>query len=183
MPSPSGFHGDFLYHSIGTPIAQWVTSNAFQALLLRFAALPMNPMSRAAFLSKTHGKPMKNNHLALITGGLLLALTANVSFAGGRYTNPPDGLVETYDLCTKALEAAKKGDKDATLESTKQARKISITSYKEISTMPMEIASSSTKKALAALDAGDVAGAIPHLEHCTGKLADEIDYYKKEGKL
>jgi hypothetical protein len=126
---------------------------------------------------------MKYNHLALITGGLLLALTANVSQAGGRYTNPPVGLVETFDLCTKALEAAKKGDKDVTLENAKQARKISITSYKEISTMPMEIASSSTKKALASLDAGDVAGAIPHLEHCTTKLADEIDYYKKEGKL
>ncbi len=126
---------------------------------------------------------MKTNTFALITGGLLFALTANVSQAGGRYTNPPAGLVESFDLCTKGLEAAKAGNKDVALENAKKARKISLDSYKEISTMPMEIASSSMKKALASLDAGDVAGSIPAFEHCTTKLADEIDYYKKEGKL
>ena len=126
---------------------------------------------------------MKTNTFAVITGGLLLALAAGASHAGGRYTNPPDGLVETFDLCTKGLEAAKKGDKDAALQNAKQARKISLNSYKEISTMPMEIASSSMKKALAALDSGDVAASVPEFEHCVTKLTDEIDYYKKEGKL
>lgn len=120
---------------------------------------------------------------ALVVGTIALSLASATSFAGGRYTNPPVGLVETYDLCTKGLEAAKKGDKDAALESTKGARKISIESYKEISTMPMEIAASSTKKALAAISSGNVAGAVPELEHCVEKLKSEIEYYKGEGKL
>ena len=120
---------------------------------------------------------------ALVVSTLALTLASGTGFAGGRYANPPAGMVETYDLCVKGLEAAQKGDKDAALENTKKARKISIESYKEISTMPMEIAAMSTKKALAAIDSWNVAGAVPELEHCVGKLKSEIDYYKSEGKL
>jgi hypothetical protein len=119
----------------------------------------------------------------LVASTILLTLTSGTVFAGGRYANPPVGLVESYDLCTKGLEAAQKGDKDAALENTKKARKISIESYKEISTMPMEIAAMSTKKALAAIDSGNLSGAVPELEHCVAKLKSEIDYYKSEGKL
>lgn len=113
----------------------------------------------------------------------VLAGVATVSLAGGRYTNPPAGLKETFDFCTKGLEAAKASNKDVALENAKQARKISLDSYKEISTMPMEIASSSMKKALAAIKEDKLADAIPEFEHCTAKLQDEIDYYKKEGKM
>jgi hypothetical protein len=119
----------------------------------------------------------------MVIGTITLAIASGTGFAGGRYANPPAGMVETYDLCVKGLDAAQKGDKDAALESTKKARKISIESYKEISTMPMEIAAMSTKKALAAIDSDNVAGAVPELEHCVAKLKSEIDYYKSEGKL
>lgn len=120
---------------------------------------------------------------ALVVSTIALTLASGISFAGGRYANPPVGMVETYDLCVKGLEAAKKGDKDAALENTKKARKISIESYKEVSTMPMEVAAMSTKKALAAIDSDNLAGAVPELEHCVGKLTTEIEYYKGEGKL
>ncbi len=120
---------------------------------------------------------------ALVVSTFALTLASGISFAGGRLANPPVGMVETYDLCVKGLEAAKKGDKDAALENTKKARKISIESYKESSTMPMEIAAMSTKKALAAIDSDNLAGAVPELEHCVGKLTTEIEYYKGEGKL
>jgi hypothetical protein len=103
--------------------------------------------------------------------------------AGGRYANPPAGMVESHQLCIKGLEAAQKGDTAAALESAKTARKISIASYKELSTMPMEIASSTTKKAIIALEAGNTAEAITELQHCKDKLDSEIEYYKKEGKL
>ena len=91
--------------------------------------------------------------------------------------------METYECCSKGLEAAQKGDKDTALENAKQGRKVSLASYKEISTMPMEIASGSMKKAIAALEAGNVADSVKEFEHCKGKLTEEIDYYKKEGKL
>lgn len=120
---------------------------------------------------------------SMVLGAVSLALASGSVFAGGRYANPPVGMVETYDLCTKGLEAAQKGDKDAALESAKKARKISLDSYKEISTMPMEIAAMSMKKALAAIDSGNLAGSVPEFEHCVGKLKTEIDYYKGEGKL
>ena len=126
---------------------------------------------------------MNSRSITLISAGIFMALMADASMAGGRYTNPPAGLVETYNFCKAGFEAAQKGDKATALENTKQARKISIASYKEISTMPMEIASSSTKKALASLEADKIAESVPDLEHCVRKLTDEIDYYKKEGKL
>ncbi|SMF97440.1 hypothetical protein SAMN02949497_0469 [Methylomagnum ishizawai] len=114
---------------------------------------------------------------------LLLGSIASVGFAGGRYANPPVGLVEVQQSCTKALEAAQKGDTAAALESAKAARKTAVASYKEISTMPMEVGSSTTKKAIAALEANNTAEAITELQHCKEKLDSEVDYYKKEGKL
>ncbi len=44
-----------------------------------------------------------------------LSLAANSSFAGGRYANPPAGLLEVTDSCTKGLDAAQKGDNAAAL--------------------------------------------------------------------
>jgi hypothetical protein len=120
---------------------------------------------------------------SMVLGTVALALASGAGLAGGRYANPPVGLVDTFDLCTKGLDAAQKGDKDAALDNAKKARKISLDSYKEISTMPMEIAAMSMKKALAAIDSGNVAGSIPEFEHCVGKLKTEIDFYKGEGKL
>lgn len=122
-------------------------------------------------------------HLSRIFAIAILGTISTLSFAGGRYANPPVGMVESFQLCVKALDAAKAGDSATALESAKQARKISLASYKELSTMPMEIASSTSKKAINALEAGDVAGAITEMEHCKEKLTTEIDYYKSEGKL
>jgi len=114
---------------------------------------------------------------------LLLSSIASVGFAGGRYANPPVGLVEVQQGCTKALEAAQKGDTAAAMDLTKATRKTAVASYKEISTMPMEIGSSTTKKALNAFDANNAAEAITELERCKQKLDEEVAYYKKEGKL
>lgn len=125
---------------------------------------------------------MKNIHFRVLCV-LALGLAVNVSYAGGRYANPPKGLLETGEACTKGLEALEKGDNAAALEFTKTARKISLESYKELSTMPMEIGSSASKKALAALDAGNAAEAKEHLAHCKQKITDEIEYYTKEGKI
>lgn len=126
---------------------------------------------------------MKAHTLARISGFVVLNLMVGASFAGGRYANPPVGLVESQQACTKALEAAQKGDAATALEQTKIGRKISIASYKEISTMPMEIASSTTKKAIPLLEAGNLPEAIAELQHCKEKMDSEVDYYKKEGKL
>jgi hypothetical protein len=112
-----------------------------------------------------------------------LSLMAGASFAGGRYANPPVGLLEVTDACTKGLEAAKKGDTAAALEQAKTGRKIALASYKELSTMPMEVGSADMKKAIAVLEAGNVAESVPLFEHCKAKMNDEIAYYKKEGKL
>jgi len=112
-----------------------------------------------------------------------LSLVTGISFAGGRYANPPAGLVEVQQACAAGLEAANKGDAAAALENAKTGRKIALASYKELSTMPMEIGSSDMKKALAALDAGNLKDSIPLFEHCKSKLDEEVAYYKKEGKL
>jgi hypothetical protein len=125
---------------------------------------------------------MKNIHFRVLCV-LALGLAVNVSYAGGRYANPPKGLVETTEACTKGLEAAEKGDTAAALEFAKAGRKVSLESYKELSTMPMEIGSMTTKKAIAALEAGNLAEAKENLAHCKKKLVDEIDYYTKEGKM
>lgn len=118
-----------------------------------------------------------------VTGVLFLTLMANSSFAGGRYADPPVGMVETLQACVAGLEAAQKGDMAAALEQAKKGRKIALDSYKEKSTMPMEIGSSTMKKAIAALEANNTAEAISNFEHCKIKLSEEVDYYKKEGKL
>jgi hypothetical protein len=113
----------------------------------------------------------------------IFALIANVSFAGGRYADPPMNLGEVYKATQTALEAAKAGNKDAALESANQGRKLAVTSFKEKSTMPMQIASSYLKEAVALLEAGNMGEAIPKLEHVITKCGEEIDYYKKEGKM
>ncbi|MFM8331489.1 MAG: hypothetical protein ACKN9T_07355 [Candidatus Methylumidiphilus sp.] len=125
---------------------------------------------------------MKNIHFRVLCV-LALSFFVNVSFAGGRYANPPKGLLETTEACTKGLEAAEKGDTAAALEQAKTGRKIALESYKELSTMPMEIGSSTMKKAIAALEAGNVAEAKENFAHCKKKMEDEIAYYKNEGKL
>ncbi len=112
-----------------------------------------------------------------------LSIAANSSFAGGRYANPPAGLLEVTESCTKGLEAAQKGDNTTALEHAKNGRKVALASYKELSTMPMEIGSSSMKKAIAAIEGGKLADSIPEFEHCKKKMEEEIAYYKKEGKL
>lgn len=126
---------------------------------------------------------MKAVNAARAFGFVAMTVLASGAFAGGRYANPPAGLVESHTLCAQGLDAAHKGDSAAALESAKSARKISLASYKELSTMPMEIASSSMKKCITALEAGNVPEAISHFEHCKTKLDEEIAYYKKEGKL
>ncbi len=112
-----------------------------------------------------------------------LFFAVNSSFAGGRYANPPVGLLEVTDSCTKGLEAALKGDSAAALENAKSGRKVALASYKELSTMPMEIGSSTMKKAIAAIEGGKLNEAIAEFEHCKKKMEEEIAYYKKEGKL
>jgi hypothetical protein len=125
---------------------------------------------------------MKATSLKLIWVLLLTALV-NVSFAGGRYADPPMNLMEVYKFAQQALEAAKAGNKDGALEASIQGRKLAVASFKEKSTMPMQVAAGSLKEAITALDAGKVDGAVPPLEHAIGKMNEEIDYYKKEGKL
>lgn len=114
---------------------------------------------------------------------IALSFAVNVAFAGGRYANPPKGLLETTEACTKGLEALEKNDTAAALEFAKTGRKISLESYKELSTMPMEIGSSTMKKAIAALEANNAAEAKENFEHCKQKMQDEIAYYTKEGKI
>ncbi|WP_348759255.1 hypothetical protein [Candidatus Methylocalor cossyra] len=92
-------------------------------------------------------------------------------------------LVEVQKLSQQALEAAKQGNKDAALESAKQGRKLAVQSYKEKSTMPMQVASSSLKGAIGSLESGNLPDAMTQLEHALNKLNEEVDYYKKEGKL
>lgn len=114
---------------------------------------------------------------------MIFALVANVSFAGGRYADPPMNLAEVHKAAQTALEAAKAGNKDAAVEAANQGRKLAVASFKEKSTMPMQVASSYMKEALALLEAGNLNEAVPKLEHVIEKCGEEIDYYKKEGKM
>ena len=61
------------------------------------------------------------------------------SVHGGRFRNPPENLLEVHQACSKGLEAAQKGDAAGALENAKVGRKLALASYKEISTMPMEL--------------------------------------------
>jgi DNA-binding FadR family transcriptional regulator len=110
-------------------------------------------------------------------------LVANTVFAGGRYEDPPLNLVEVHKFSQQALEAIKQGDKDTALSAAKQGRKLAVESYKEKSTMPMQVSSGSLKEAIAALEANNMADASGKVEHALQKLGEEIDYYKKEGKI
>jgi len=53
-----------------------------------------------------------------------LSFITSVTFAGGRYTNPPVGMLDVADACTKGLEAVQKKDMAAALEQAKRGRKI-----------------------------------------------------------
>ena len=114
---------------------------------------------------------------------LVLGIITNVSIAGGRYADPPMNMAEVFKASQQALEAAKAGNKDSALESAKLGRKLSVESYKEKSTMPMQVASSNLKEAIALLEAGNTTEAIPKIQHVIEKFNEEIDYYKKEGKM
>ena len=125
---------------------------------------------------------MKNTSFRVLCA-IVLSFIVSLGYAGGRYTNPPAGLLDVSNACNKGLEAAQKKDTAAALEQAKIARKIAHESQKELSTMPMEISSSTTKKAIVALEAGNLDEAVANLTHCKQKMDDEIAYYKSEGKI
>lgn len=110
-------------------------------------------------------------------------LYAGLGMAGGRYEDPPMNLVEVFQASEKALDAAKQGNKDVALENTKVGRKLAIESFKEKSTMPMQVASGSLKGALLSIEDGKLDEAIPQIEHALAKLNEEITYYKGTGKI
>ncbi|QFY43095.1 hypothetical protein F6R98_11075 [Candidatus Methylospira mobilis] len=128
---------------------------------------------------------MRKTNLLRALSILFFLSISNISFAGGRYEDPPDGLVEVYGLSQQILQALDAGDNAKALEIVKQARKIALDSYKEKSSMPMQIASSGMKEARNALEANpaDVAKAKQEVQHAYEKLSSEIEYYKKEGKI
>lgn len=125
---------------------------------------------------------MRNHSIRLLCV-LALSFVTSMGLAGGRYANPPKNIIEVADACGKGLEAAQKNDATAALEQAKVGRKLALESYKELSTMPMEIGSSTMKQAIAALEAGKLNDATPLFEHCKKKLEEEIVYYQNEGKI
>lgn len=126
---------------------------------------------------------MRDHSMARVFGILVINLIAGTAFAGGRYANPPANLLEVQAACTKGLDAAQKGDTAAALEQAKIGRKLALASYKEISTMPMEVGSSTMKKAIALLEAGNCPESVAEFQHCKTKMDEEYAYYKKEGKF
>ncbi|CAI8735063.1 hypothetical protein [Methylocaldum szegediense] len=115
---------------------------------------------------------------------LILSLSSGVSFAGGRYADPPPNLLEVQKATQSALDAAKQGNKDAALDSAKLARKLAVASYKEKSTMPMQNSSSRLKAVIAELEnGGQTTAAVNSLEEVVKLINEEVEYYKKEGKL
>lgn len=126
---------------------------------------------------------MNNYGLRRILFASFLGLASGLSFAGGRYADPPPNLVEVLTTSKAALDAAKQSNKDLCLENAKKARKLAVDSYKEKSTMPMQLSSSRLKAAIGSLEAGQMAEAIPPLEEVVKEVGEEVEYYKKEGKL
>lgn len=127
---------------------------------------------------------MRGKSTVRLLGVLLLNLMVGATaFAGGRYEDPPMNLVEVQKFSQQTLEALKAGNQAAALESAKQGRKLAIESYKEKSTMPMQVASGSLKSAIGALEANNLPEATTQIEHALSKLNEEVDYYKKEGKI
>lgn len=114
---------------------------------------------------------------------LILGMAASMAIAGGRYADPPRNLVEVSKLTTQALEALNQGNKDNALTAAKEARKLAVESYKDKSTMPMQNGSSRLKAAVTALEGGNLEAAKTPLEETHKLMLDEIEYYKKEGKL
>jgi hypothetical protein len=86
--------------------------------------------------------------------------------------------LEVSNACNRGLDAAQKQDIAAALEQAKKWRKIALASYNELGTIPLEIGSSTitTKKAIAAMDAGNLEEAVSNFRHCKQKLDDEIAY-------
>ena len=125
---------------------------------------------------------MKNTSFRVLSA-IVLSFIASLGYAGGRYANPPKNIIEVTDACTKGLDAAQKKDIAAALEQAKIGRKLALESYKELSTMPMEIGSSDMKKAIAALEANNLEEATPLFQHCKTKLDEEVKYYQGEGKI
>lgn len=126
---------------------------------------------------------MSKTNLLRTLSILFFLSISNISFAGGRYEDPPTGLVEVYGLSQQILQSLDAGDNAKALETIKQARKIALDSFKEKSSMPMQIASTGMKEARNAMEANDVAKARQEVQHAYEKLNTEIEYYKKEGKL
>ncbi|BBA32446.1 uncharacterized protein sS8_0480 [Methylocaldum marinum] len=127
---------------------------------------------------------MRGLSIIQIAFALLLSLSANIGVAGGRYADPPPNLVEVQKASQSALDAAKQGNKDSALDSAKQARKLAVASYKEKSTMPMQNSSSRLKAVISDLEnGGEPTTAVATLEEVVKLINDEVEYYKKEGKL
>lgn len=127
---------------------------------------------------------MRGNSMMRVILSLFLSLIAGVSIAGGRYADPPPNLVEVQKAIQSALDAAKQGNKDAALDSAKQARKLAVASYKEKSTMPMQNSSSRLKAVIADLElGGQPTTAVTTLEEVVKLINEEVEYYRKEGKL
>jgi len=126
---------------------------------------------------------MKLANVMRIVGILMLSVLTATAYAGGRYADPPLNLVEVQKAATQALEAAKQGNKEAALSAAELGRKLAITSFKEKSTMPMQIGSSRLKAVVASLEAGNVPETIAPLEEVVKVFYDEVEYYKKEGKI
>jgi hypothetical protein len=121
---------------------------------------------------------MKFTSLIRFFGILLLSLFTSISFAGGRYADPPPNLVEVHKASTEALQAAKAGNKDAALSAATQARKLCIDSYKTKSTMPMQGSSGRLKHAIAALEGDKTDEAVKPLEETVNLLQEELTFYK-----
>ncbi|MDF9392574.1 MULTISPECIES: hypothetical protein [Methylococcus] len=126
---------------------------------------------------------MNNHGLRRALLASFLGLVAGVSFAGGRYADPPPNLVEVLNASKAALEAAKQSNKELCMENAKKARKLAIDSYKEKSTMPMQMSSSRLKAVIGSLEAGQIAETVAPLEEVVKEVGAEVEYYKKEGKL
>lgn len=122
-----------------------------------------------------------------IVGYVLLLLAAvSVSMpalAGGRYADPPPGLVEIRTLGGQAAEALDKGENEAALGIVQKAQKMASEALNEKSTMPMQTANSRMRAAIKALKAGTPEEAKAPVAEVNKLFDAEIEFYKKEGKL
>jgi hypothetical protein len=126
---------------------------------------------------------MKNTIFKHMAWVIVSFLMAGVSLAAGRSEEPPAGMLDAYKLAQQTMEALNAGDNAKAAELIKEGRKISLDSYKERSTMPMQIASTGFKDARSSLEANDGTKAKADIQHVIEKLTSEIDYYKQHGKI